>query len=248
MHEKEQYTLLQSNTHPQGWIHNNSVRRLRPRTLAGLILLTLLALLYTPTPTSAAPQLWLPTPPGERWTIIQGYACGTHDGWDRYSIDMARATGESRGAPVRAAADGTVFAWVEASGTLLVLHGERFYTMYTHMEGATVTERGAAVRRGTVIGQVGDRGAPGNPHLHFTAFTSAGYPMQSPKSIALSFADGPALPEAGGCDQHNGELLIAGGAPLHQVALPQVRASSPERRTTNDQRPRPVDLRRRSIF
>ncbi|PMP83346.1 MAG: M23 family peptidase, partial [Roseiflexus castenholzii] len=50
-----------------------------------------------------APELWLPTPFGEQWRIIQGYACGTHNGWDRYSLDLVRVGGPSAGAPVRAA-------------------------------------------------------------------------------------------------------------------------------------------------
>ena len=193
------------------------------------LLLLALALLLSPAHAQAAPQLWLPTPPGDPWVIIQGYACGTHDGWDRFSIDLARADGLSRGAPVRAAADGTVFAWVEPSGTLLVQHGEGFYTMYTHMQHATIMERGAAVSRGAVIGTVGDRGAPGTPHLHFTAFTAAGYPSESPQSIALSFADGFALPDTGGCDQHNGEILKAAGKPTqaYTAFLPSIGSTKP---------------------
>jgi murein DD-endopeptidase MepM/ murein hydrolase activator NlpD len=202
---------------------------LRRLTLLLTLILLAIAPIFSPSHSFAAPQLWLPTPPGDPWVIIQGYACGTHDGWDRYSIDLARVDGLSRGAPVRAAADGTVFAWVEPSGTLFVRHGEGFYTMYTHMERAIVTERGAAVSRGSVIGHVGDRGAPGTPHLHFTAFTAAGYPSQSPQSVALSFADGFTLPDTGGCDQHNGEILKAAGEPTqaYTAFLPSVGSSKP---------------------
>jgi murein DD-endopeptidase MepM/ murein hydrolase activator NlpD len=200
----------------------------RCATVLALLLLPL-HLIATPSYTYAAPQLWLPTPPGEPWVIVQGYACGTHDAWDRYSIDLTRTNGETRGAPVRAAADGTVFAWIEPSGTLLVKHGEGFYTMYTHMEHATISDRGAAVLRGAVIGSVGDRGAPGMPHLHFTAFTAGSYPSQSPRSIALSFADGATLPEIGGCNQHHGEVLKASGQLVlaNRAFLPAIQAVKP---------------------
>src|SRR5690349_12873359 len=73
--------------------------------LSGLLrALTLLALFILPAaPAHAAPQLSLPTPPGETWKVIQGYGCGTHGAWDRYSLDMTNADGRTYGAPVRAA-------------------------------------------------------------------------------------------------------------------------------------------------
>jgi hypothetical protein len=163
----------------------------------------------------STPLLWLPTPPGEAWQVIQGYACGTHDDWDRYSLDLVSTSGATRGAAVRAAADGTIWDWVEPSGTLLLKHGDAFYTMYTHMERATITERNTFVARGTVIGSVGDRGAPGTPHLHFTAFTGQGMgARQNRRSVPLAFADGYDLKEIGGCNQHGGEVLRASGAAL----------------------------------
>lgn len=159
----------------------------------------------------AAPRLWLPTPAGRPWKIIQGYACGTHNSWDRYSLDMVAVDGATRGAPVRAAADGRIWAWTAKSGTLILSHGGGFYTMYTHMGSVVTTERDRFVSRGTVIGAVGDRGAPGTPHLHFTAFTGVGVSAQPRRSVALSFAEGYDLPEIGGCNQHRGEVLTANG-------------------------------------
>jgi len=131
-------------------------------------LLALLLMLAAPSATAyAAPELWLPTPPGETWKIIQGYGCGTHNSWDRYSLDLVSATGDTFRAPVRAAADGRIWSWTGKSGTLILEHGDGFYTMYTHMASAATTVRNHFVARGTVIGTVGDRGAPGTPHLHF---------------------------------------------------------------------------------
>ena len=159
----------------------------------------------------AAPQLWLPTPPGEPWKIIQGYGCGTHNGWDFYSLDLVSADGATYGAPVRAAADGTIWSWTPRSGTLILDHGGGFYTMYTHLARAVTTDRGRFVARGTLIGTVGDRGAPGTPHLHFTAFSGQGIAAQPRHSLALSFAEGYDLPDIGGCNQHAGTTLVAAG-------------------------------------
>jgi murein DD-endopeptidase MepM/ murein hydrolase activator NlpD len=169
------------------------------------------ALAIRPAPAYAAPQLSLPTPPGETWKIIQGYGCGTHNAWDRYSLDLASADGRTYGAPVRAAADGRIWVWVPKSGTLILDHGDGFYTMYTHMASAATTAKDTFVARGTVIGAVGDRGAPGTPHLHFTAFTGHGIAASGRKSVELSFAEGYNLPDVGGCNQHGGEKLVAGG-------------------------------------
>src|SRR5262245_2251000 len=160
---------------------------------------------------AAMPVLWLPTPPGQTWRVIQGYGCGTHDAWDFYSLDLAAADGPSAGAPVYAAADGTVAAWVPESGTLILDHGGGFHTMYTHMGSAPHTQRGELLLRGAQVGNVGDRGAPGNPHLHFTAFTESGpFGRGERKSVPLRFAEGYDLPDIGGCDQHNGAKLVSG--------------------------------------
>jgi murein DD-endopeptidase MepM/ murein hydrolase activator NlpD len=193
--------------------------RLLPALAAKLVLL--LAVLFAALPSTspafaapdeARPQLWLPTPPGETWTVLQGYACGSHNSWDRYSLDLVAAEGRTYDAPVRAAADGTVFVWVRKSGTLILDHGGGFYTMYTHMASATVTAEGRRVARGEVIGTVGDRGSPGTPHLHFTAFTAEGSSARNRRSVPLTFAEGYTLPEIGGCSQHGGTKLVAGGA------------------------------------
>jgi murein DD-endopeptidase MepM/ murein hydrolase activator NlpD len=179
--------------------------------LIPLLRLLVLPLLLPAVPAQAAPRLWLPTPPGETWKVIQGYGCGTHNGWDRYSLDMANSNGRTYGAPVRAAADGRIWAWTSKSGTLILDHGGGFYTMYTHMSSVVTTAGDHFVARGTVIGAVGDRGAHGTPHLHFTAFTGHGVAASGRKSVPLSFAEGYDLPELGGCNQHGGQKLTAGG-------------------------------------
>jgi murein DD-endopeptidase MepM/ murein hydrolase activator NlpD len=181
-------------------------------------------------PQPAPPQLWLPTPPGQPWRVIQGYGCGTHDDWDFYSLDLAATRGPSRSAPVYAAADGAVLAWVEPTGTLILDHGRGFYTMYTHMSQASDTRRGQPFKRGDQIGLVGDRGAPGTPHLHFTAYRAEGPWGRAPRhSLPLRFADGYDLPNIRGCDQHHDRELVAAPRkvpPAHGFFLPLMRRAA----------------------
>lgn len=175
-----------------------------------LIPLFILALLpFSATPVHAAASIWLPTPVGERWKIIQGYGCGTHNSWDRFAFDMVSADGKTYGAPARAAADGTVEVWEARSGTIILSHGDSFYTQYTHLASAAVRV-GDSVKRGSVVGAVGDRGTAGNPHLHFHAYRASSAWGRDKKTVPLSFAEGYDFPETRGCSQHQGEMVVAG--------------------------------------
>ncbi len=187
-----------------------------------MVLVAICSTFVTPAPVSAAPQLVLPTPPGEQWVVIQGYACGTHNSWDRYSLDLAQVGEPTYGAPVRAAVAGKVWYWGAPTGTLILGHGGNFFTMYTHMSRAVSTDLGRYFETGEVLGYVGDRGAPGVPHLHFTAFTANSDGWSGKHSVPLHFAEGYDLPEVGGCSQHQGTALTA-------MALqpPQITFSSP---------------------
>lgn len=179
---------------------------------AVILLLTLIAALLplTPRAAHAAPQLWLPTTPGERWKIIQGYNCGTHGSFDRFALDLVNLDGPTIGAPVRAAADGEVFIWEGRSGTLILKHGDGFFTQYTHMRDAVDATRGRAFKRGEVIGHAGDRTTRGNPHLHFMAFTADGSWARNRRTVPLSFADGYDFPASDQCSAHGGAIVVAG--------------------------------------
>lgn len=174
-----------------------------------LALLTALASALTPSPALAAPALILPTVPGEQWRIIQGYGCGTHGAWDRYSLDLVQVDGPTYDAPVRAAAGGEIWAWEGSSGTIILSHGGGFFTMYTHMARAVSTQRGRYIQTGETLGFAGDRGSPGVPHLHFTAFTANRDGWSGKKSVPLRFAEGYDFPEIGGCNQHGGSVVTA---------------------------------------
>lgn len=189
--------------------------------LAGWLILVHLVLLsaFSPSPAHAAPSLMLPTPPGDDWKIIQGYACGTHNAWDRYSVDLAQVNGPTYDAPVRAAASGEIWAWQGSSGTIILNHGGGFFTMYTHMARAVDTHRGRYYQAGETLGFAGDRGSPGVPHLHFTAFTANRDGWSGKQSVPLRFAEGFDFPEVGGCNQHGGAVVRAAGLPDPQLSF-----------------------------
>lgn len=194
---------------------------------ASTLLIRLLALLLAagaalvPAPAQAAPSLILPTVPGEPWRIIQGYACGTHNSWDRYSLDLVQVDGPTYDAPVRAAAGGEVWHWESGSGTLILHHGDRFFTMYTHLSRAVSTQRGRFYEAGETLGFAGDRGSPVVPHLHFTAYTASGNGWSGKESLPLRFAEGYDFPEIGGCSQHGGTVVTAAS-----IRDPEVRFAS----------------------
>lgn len=196
----------------------------------GLVLLwnaVVLLATFGPTPTlvrAAAPQLWLPTPIGERWQVLQGFQCGSHVGTQSRSLDLINLDGSTTGAPVRAAADGTTFVWEGSTGTLIVAHGDGYYTMYTHLQQVITTRRGLQVRRGDVIGRAGSVGT-GVPHLHFTFFYAPDSGAYNRTSLELDFADGFSFRDTAGCSQHRGEIVVARADP--DTIPPEVRFSSP---------------------
>jgi murein DD-endopeptidase MepM/ murein hydrolase activator NlpD len=215
--DQEVCALLSPRTTPVGDIAPSPHHRIPIALLWLLALLAALAGALTPTPALAAPSLILPTPPGEPWRILQGYGCGSHNAWDRYSLDLIQIDGPTYDAPVRAAAGGEVWHWESGSGTLILHHGDRFFTMYTHMARAVTTERGRFFEAGATIGFVGDRGAPGVPHLHFTAFTAGGNGWSGKQSVPLRFAEGYDFPEVGGCSQHGGSVVVAAALKAPEV-------------------------------
>ncbi|WP_025745778.1 murein hydrolase activator EnvC family protein [Kallotenue papyrolyticum] len=187
----------------------------RPVAYVLVLALTLVLALVLPAPATIAagpPALSLPIPPGETWKIIQGYNCGTHAGYDKNAIDLVNANGRTRGAPIRAAADGTYWWWGDKGGTVILSHGGGYYTMYTHLESRVPFSKGAAVKRGEVIGTAGAAGTVySNPHLHFELFYGEGPAASNRRTLPLSFVEGYQLPNSGTCNEHMGVRLTASG-------------------------------------
>ncbi len=75
----------------------------------------------------------------------------------------------SRREPVLATADGIVLrsGWAGEYGkAIAIAHGDRYETLYGHLEETLVTE-GQRVRRGDRVGLVGSTGRSTAPHLHY---------------------------------------------------------------------------------
>lgn len=110
-------------------------------------------------------------------SLSRSYGYGSTDEGKRdphHGVDFNAANG----APVLAAADGTVvFAGIEKErihslredfyGNFVVIrHANDLYTLYAHFSQILV-ETGQEVKAGEIIGAVGDTGAANGPHLHF---------------------------------------------------------------------------------
>lgn len=97
---------------------------------------------------------------GWRWSPF-GWGRQWHDG-----LDIAHDTGE----PVVATADGIVIHAGWKSGgygyTVMIDHGYGFVTMYAHLDDYK-PDVWQEVKRGQVIGWVGDTGNSTGPHLHY---------------------------------------------------------------------------------
>ena len=112
----------------------------------------------------SAPSLWPTVGPitssfGERMDPING------EGEFHTGIDIGAAYGSS----VRAAADGIVLKASFGHGygrEVLIAHGNSIETLYGHLSGFAVAV-GERVRRGQVIGYVGDSGRTTGPNLHY---------------------------------------------------------------------------------
>lgn len=74
------------------------------------------------------------------------------------------------GSPVFATGSGMVESagkMGELGNTIVINHGNGFMTSYSHLESIK-TRKGSSVRKGDVIGSVGQTGAATGPHLHYS--------------------------------------------------------------------------------
>jgi murein DD-endopeptidase MepM/ murein hydrolase activator NlpD len=102
----------------------------------------------------------------------QGYGKAT---WTKqYSFHNGIDFSDSVGTPIIAAGDGRVLATGNngkyAYGKWIAIdHGNGLVTMYGHLSSQKVS-KGTSVKRGDVIGLMGNTGFSTGPHVHFTVF------------------------------------------------------------------------------
>jgi len=82
-------------------------------------------------------------------------------------VDYAAA----RGTPIKSAGDGKVLLAGRKGGygnTVVIQHGNRYRTLYAHMQGfAKGVRNGSLVKQGQIIGYIGTTGLSTGPHLHY---------------------------------------------------------------------------------
>lgn len=75
------------------------------------------------------------------------------------------------GTPIKSAGDGKVVLAGRKGGygnTVVIQHGNRYRTLYAHMQGfAKGVRSGSTVKQGQIIGYIGTTGLSTGPHLHY---------------------------------------------------------------------------------
>ncbi|EMD99835.1 M24/M37 family peptidase [Stutzerimonas stutzeri NF13] len=75
------------------------------------------------------------------------------------------------GTPIKSAGDGKVLLAGRKGGygnTVIIQHGQRYRTLYAHMQGfAKGVRNGSSVKQGQIIGYIGTTGLSTGPHLHY---------------------------------------------------------------------------------
>ncbi len=101
--------------------------------------------------------------------ITSGFGSRFHPILKRRRLHSGIDFGGGYGAPVYAAAEGTVISASRLGGygnTIIIDHGSGMSTVYAHLSRIQVGS-GARVRRGQKIGAIGSTGLSTGPHLHF---------------------------------------------------------------------------------
>lgn len=172
-------------------------------------------------PPSKDPPLLAPlidTAPGRR-----GFGRRRHPLTQRYADHQGQDYSAPVGTPVRAAADGVVY-YARVSGRLAtktqpgrgygrlvkIRHAHGVSTRYAHLRRFRV-RRGQTVKRGQILGYVGNTGGSTGPHLHFEvrvegraldplralgrSLSALGAAFEEPSSPSAAAASTPAKPE-----------------------------------------------------
>ncbi len=102
-------------------------------------------------------------------SIISGFGYRVHPVYGYSRLHSGVDYGAATGTPIRAAAAGSVSTagWLGGYGLAVELnHGNEFSTLYAHCSSLAVSP-GVYVKKGDIIGYVGNTGLSTGPHLHF---------------------------------------------------------------------------------
>lgn len=127
-------------------------------------------------------ELYWPMKQGSfRWTSPFGYRIHPVTGVSKLheGVDMSAPLGT----PIYAVADGKVISQADFSASMAVvisheINGEKFYSAYLHMYADGIFVKvGQTVKKGQMIGEVGNAGLSTGPHLHFEIHPGGGGPV-----------------------------------------------------------------------
>lgn len=123
-----------------------------------------------------------------RGYISQGYGCQRRKGGRCVSFHDGIDIAAARGTKVRAAATGYVAyvgwnPWDEGKRAFIVVigHAGGYETIYGHLLPRRLVKAGKLVRRGQVIGRMGNTGTSTGPHVHWEV--SRGFRTLDPRSV-----------------------------------------------------------------
>jgi murein DD-endopeptidase MepM/ murein hydrolase activator NlpD len=103
----------------------------------------------------------------------------TKAGYNHNGVDFAWGVGT----PIVATADGTVIqrgTTADLGNNISIQHKYGYWTRYAHLSSFAGKNKGDSVKRGDVIGYLGDTGKASGPHLHYEVRLGSSYvnPMQ----------------------------------------------------------------------
>lgn len=104
-----------------------------------------------------------------RGPILRRFGVQPHSEFNANVYSSGVEIGSPAGVEVRVVEAGRVerSKWLQGFGRVMIVnHGSHFYTLYGHLQDAAAVE-GQTVKRGAVIGTVGDTGSLGEPSLYF---------------------------------------------------------------------------------
>jgi len=187
-----------------------------------------------------AAAIHLPYPAGTAVSILQGYNGGTHQGVERYSLDLTRDDGKTSGSPALAPAAGTV-VWAYPPGSangcigIQIDGGGGLHEMLCHIILNRSYGNGDHVSGGQVLGTVGAPGTVGNngvSHIHLQLYRivdgdRSPVPFAPPDGLPL---EGVSLP--GGDSIFNKWACNGSGPGCHIVSQNGPGAAAPSSSTT----------------
>lgn len=102
--------------------------------------------------------------------MASGYGMRTHPIYKTRKFHSGMDFTCPKGTPIYATGSGTIEKCIYSRGGygkhIIINHGYGFKTLYAHMHKYNVT-KGQSVRRGEIIGYVGNTGLSVGPHLHY---------------------------------------------------------------------------------